>query len=79
VSITCRWLAPGKEPACSLIAWESYVASNDPDFEAKAVDVIGLYLNPPQHSIVFSVDEKTAIQAFDRRFGSTSRPHTPAG
>ncbi|HEV2033904.1 MAG TPA: IS630 family transposase [Candidatus Dormibacteraeota bacterium] len=45
---------------------ESYVASNDPDFEAKALDVIGLYLNPPQHSIVFSVDEKTAIQALDR-------------
>jgi len=45
---------------------ESYVASNDPEFEAKALDVIGLYLNPPQHSIVFSVDEKTAIQALDR-------------
>jgi transposase len=45
---------------------ESYIASNDPDFETKALDVIGLYLNPPQHSIVFSVDEKTAIQALDR-------------
>ena len=45
---------------------QRYVASNDPDFEAKAVDVIGLYVNPPQHAIVFSVDEKTAIQALDR-------------
>ena len=36
------------------------MASNDPDFEAKAADVIGLYLNPPAHAAVFCVDEKTA-------------------
>src|SRR5262245_19506842 len=46
---------------------ERYMASNDPDFERKAADVIGLYLNPPQHAAVFCVDEKTAIQALDRR------------
>jgi len=46
---------------------EGYIASNDPDFETKAADVIGLYLNPPQHAAVFSVDEKTAIQALDRK------------
>lgn len=46
---------------------EGYLASNDPDFEAKAADVIGLYLNPPQHAAVFCVDEKTAIQALDRK------------
>lgn len=46
---------------------EGYLASNDPDFEAKAADVIGLYLNPPQNAVVFSVDEKTAIQALDRK------------
>ena len=40
--------------------------SDDPDFETKAADVIGLYLNPPQHAAVFAVDEKTAIQALDR-------------
>ena len=45
---------------------ERYMASNDPDFETKAADVIGLYLNPPQHAAVFCVDEKTAIQALDR-------------
>src|SRR6267378_724764 len=45
---------------------EGYLASNDPDFEAKAADVIGLYLKPPQHAAVFCVDEKTAIQALDR-------------
>lgn len=43
-----------------------YMASNDPDFERKAADVIGLYVNPPQHAAVFCVDEKTAIQALDR-------------
>lgn len=46
---------------------EGYLSSNDPDFEAKAADVIGLYLNPPQHAAVFCVDEKTAIQALDRK------------
>ena len=40
--------------------------SDDPDFEQKAADVIGLYLNPPDHAAVFAVDEKTAIQALDR-------------
>jgi transposase len=45
---------------------DRYMASNDPDFEKKAADVIGLYLNPPQHAAVFCVDEKTAIQALDR-------------
>src|ERR1700675_2363635 len=45
---------------------ERYMASNDPDFETKAADVIGLYLAPPQHAAVFCVDEKTAIQALDR-------------
>src|ERR1700677_1761710 len=45
---------------------ERYMASDDPDFEAKAADIIGLYLNPPQHAAVFCVDEKTAIQALDR-------------
>src|SRR3984957_1467805 len=45
---------------------ERYMASDDPDFERKAADVMGLYVNPPQHAAVFCVDEKTAIQAPDR-------------
>lgn len=45
---------------------ERYMASDDPDFERKAADIIGLYLNPPQHAAIFCVDEKTAIQALDR-------------
>jgi DDE superfamily endonuclease len=44
---------------------ERYLASDHPDFESKAADIIGLYLNPPQHAEVFCVDEKTAIQALD--------------
>src|ERR1700688_2872880 len=46
---------------------DRYMATDDPDFEQKAADIIGLYLNPPAHAAVFSVDEKTAIQALDRK------------
>ena len=46
--------------------FERYMQSDDPDFETKAADVIGLYVNPPDHAAVFAVDEKTAIQALDR-------------
>ena len=46
---------------------DRYMASNDPDFERKAADIIGLYTNPPAHAAVFCVDEKTAIQALDRK------------
>lgn len=45
---------------------ERYMGSNDPAFEQKAAEIIGLYLNPPQHAAVFCVDEKSAIQALDR-------------
>lgn len=40
--------------------------SSDPEFEKKALDIIGLYLSPPQNALVLSVDEKTQIQALDR-------------
>jgi transposase len=43
-----------------------YLLSDDPAFEEKTADIIGLYLNPPQHAAVFAADEKTAIQALDR-------------
>ena len=45
---------------------ERYMASDDPEFETKAADILGLYLHPPQHAAVFCLDEKTAIQALDR-------------
>jgi transposase len=43
-----------------------HMVSDDPDFETKAADIIGLYLQPPAHAVVFCVDEKAAIQALDR-------------
>src|SRR3954470_2134184 len=56
------WTRAGVQPD----RFERYMRSDDPDFEPKAADVIGLYLNPPQHAAVFAADEKTAIQALDR-------------
>jgi transposase len=54
--------------ALELKPWqvESWMTSHDPDFWEKAADVCGLYLNPPHNAVVFSVDEKTAIQAKTR-------------
>ena len=40
--------------------------SNDPQFAAKVRDIVGLYVNPPEHAVVLSVDEKSQIQALDR-------------
>lgn len=45
---------------------ETFKISNDPEFEAKLVDVVGLYLNPPARAVVFCFDEKTQCQALDR-------------
>jgi len=56
------WHRAGLQPH----RFERYMQSDDPDFETKAADVIGLYVNPPDHAAVFAVDEKTAIQALDR-------------
>src|SRR5258706_8153481 len=45
---------------------DTFKVSNDPRFEEKLVDVVGLYLNPPARAVVFSFDEKTQCQALDR-------------
>ena len=45
---------------------DTFKISNDPRFEEKLVDVVGLYLNPPARAVVFSFDEKTQCQALDR-------------
>src|SRR5437764_4303416 len=45
---------------------ETFKLSNDPDFEEKLVDVVGLYMNPPEGAIVLCMDEKSQIQALDR-------------
>ena len=44
----------------------TYKVSRDPNFVAKVNDVVGLYLDPPEHAVVLSVDEKTSIQALER-------------
>jgi transposase len=54
----------------------SWCVSTDPEFAAKAADVIGLYLNPPQNALVLSVDEKPSIQALERARGYV---HTSSG
>ena len=45
---------------------DTFKISNDPDFEEKLVDVVGLYMDPPERAVVFSFDEKTQVQALDR-------------
>ncbi len=44
----------------------TFKLSNDPKFAEKVEDIVGLYLNPPEHALVFSVDEKSQVQALDR-------------
>jgi len=56
------WKAHGLQPH----RWRAFKLSRDPDFVAKLRDVVGLYLDPPAHAIVLSVDEKSQIQALDR-------------
>lgn len=45
---------------------KGFKVSNDPQFEEKLVDVVGLYLSPPENAVVFCIDEKSSIQALDR-------------
>lgn len=53
----------------SLKRQRSWCVSTDPDFVAKAADIVGLYLDPPQNAIVISIDEKPSIQALSRTTG----------
>jgi transposase len=56
------WKANGLKP--HLV--RTFKLSRDPCFEEKLIDVVGLYLNPPEKALVFSADEKSQIQALDR-------------
>ena len=62
--------------ALDLKPWqvESWMTSHDPDFWAKASDVCGLYLHPPQNAVVWSVDEKSGMQASH----AAIRPNRPS-
>lgn len=57
-----------------LAARKSWCQSDDPDFVAKAADIVGLYLAPPQDAIVLAVDEKPHIQALERAQGYLKLP-----
>lgn len=61
-SVQRIWQANGLKP--HLV--KTFKLSNDPDFIRKLEDVVGLYLNPPDHAVVFCIDEKSQIQALDR-------------
>jgi len=56
------WSARGLKP--HLV--KTFKLSNDPRFEEKLIDVVGLYLNPPDQAIVLCMDEKSSVQALDR-------------
>src|ERR1019366_9956915 len=56
------WRAHGLKPH----RIESFKVSNDPHFAEKLEAIVGLYLNPPEHALVLSIDEKSQIQALDR-------------
>jgi len=58
-----------------LAARKSWCESNDPDFTAKAADVVGLYVDPPAKAIVLCVDEKPSIQALERAQGYLRLPN----
>src|SRR5207302_10137179 len=45
---------------------KTFKLSNDPQFIERLEDIVGLYLNPPEHALVLSIDEKSQIQALDR-------------
>ncbi len=61
-SVQRIWRAHGLAPH----RVQQFKLSNDPDFVTKLRDVVGLYVDPPAHAIVLSVDEKSQIQALDR-------------
>ncbi|MBF0510400.1 MAG: IS630 family transposase [Deltaproteobacteria bacterium] len=74
-SVHAVWRMLRKE-GISLCRQRSWCVSTDPEFTAKAADIVGLYLNPPENALVISVDEKPSIQALER---STGYVHTSNG
>ncbi len=84
---SCRTMAKrtGVSPATVQRIWselglqphrvDTFKVSNDPQFNDKLVDVVGLYLNPPEQAVVLCMDEKSQIQALDRT--QASLPMTP--
>ena len=61
-TVQAIWKAHGLSPH----RWRHFKLSNDPAFAEKLTDIVGLYVDPPAHAVVLSVDEKSQIQALDR-------------
>jgi transposase len=61
-SVQRIWRAHGLQPH----RMRQFKLSNDPQFAAKLRDIVGLYVDPPTHAVVLSVDEKSQIQVLDR-------------
>lgn len=61
-SVRRIWSRHGLKPHLS----RTFKVSNDPLFAEKVEDIVGLYLNPPEHALVLSLDEKSQVQALDR-------------
>jgi hypothetical protein len=73
VRLRSGWSGAGGPPSCHIAARgikphlvETFKLRTTPGFEEKLVDVVGLYLQPPDKAVVLSVDEKSQIQALDR-------------
>jgi len=47
--------------------YQMWLNSQDPEFEAKKAEIVGLYMNPPENTLVLSVDERTGMQALGRK------------
>ena len=62
----------------SLQRRRSWCISTDPEFARKAADIVGLYLDPPEHAVVICVDEKPQIQALERAQGWLKLPNGKA-
>ncbi len=67
-SVHAVWRVLRREGIC-LQRQRSWCVSTDKQFAAKAADIVGLYLNPPENALVISVDEKPSIQALERKTG----------
>jgi nitrogen regulatory protein PII-like uncharacterized protein len=78
-TVQAIWKAHGLSPH----RWRNFKLSTDPAFAEKLTDIVGLYVDPPAHAVVLvvlSIDEKSHIQALDRRSADeegTRRHHDP--
>jgi hypothetical protein len=64
----------GGPQAATPPRWRTFKRSKDPAFAEKVEDIVGLYMHPPAHAVVLSIDEKSQIQALDR-----TQPGLPGG